>query len=40
MKMDDVVLSLKKEEVQEILRISFKDDEKEALKVLKRLQKD
>ncbi len=39
MKMDNVVLSMRKEEVQEILRVSFEDDEKEALRILKKIAK-
>ncbi len=39
MKINDVVLSLKKDEVQEILRASFEDDEKEALRILKKIAK-
>jgi len=39
MKMEGVVLSLDKEEVQEILRISLEDDKEGALKILKRIAK-
>ncbi|GAB6161052.1 hypothetical protein JCM12298_02110 [Desulfothermus naphthae] len=39
MKMEDVVLSLNKGEVQEILKISLEDDKEGALKILKNIAK-
>jgi len=39
MKMEDVVLSLNKREVQDIMRISLEDDKEGALKILKKIAK-